>query len=361
LLRFIVAILGIHVGLSSFDIDDGYRKYLLSDMYIDSIKDKLIAENCYTILFRKFQGVLESDVFDDALNNVGCDRSFLEDENIPLINPEFSPSVPVDDFLLSRELFIVLKTTHDRAYTIGVDWPHAHQTTNVWAYHLMTGVNQRSTCVTTDCRVLKKLIEQFHFRLSMLLRSSEKPPNKFEFLLPLDIVFSVRQNMEHQIQSSLPRPPELVRTRAELVRTGCWGWLCRQPTSRIPTPVTPVIDHLGTLLGKQTDHGRKAFVEYADNILDIVIVELGSVSNTSFPIMIEKIRKEVIPPLMIIARGVLFDVSGAEIDRIFNILFHFIAVVARATEERNPWPQILVLTRECVSQLRVVNGRFSIV
>jgi hypothetical protein len=350
---------------ASFNVDEQYIAYLSSDMYIDSLKDQLLPENCYVILFEKFQGVLENTVFENALNHTGCDRAPLEGDHGPLINPDYVASVPIDDFILSRDILVVLASINERAYAIGAEWPGSHQQTNLLTFHLMTGLNQRSTCDTIDCRVFRKLVEQFHFRLTLLLARKIPAPNKFDFLLPIDVVFEARRYMESVVMSSLPRAPEPIVGRAEIVRAGCLGRLCRgvqrQPTSRTATPVIPLVDHYGVLSTKQTRKGIAAFGAYADNQLDSVMVQLGSVAaEPSFSIMITTVRNKIIRPLVEIARGVIFN--GYDYERLFQILFHFIALVDRAREDGNPpFPELLVLTRECVSQLRLVTSQLSIV
>jgi hypothetical protein len=324
-------------------------------MYVDSIRSDLMPENCYTILFRKFQGVFEDEIFQNALNHIDCDRGFSLVSHGHLINPNYHAEIPLDDYISSRETFKLVNAISDRAYASGVAWPGGHVATNLLTYHLMTILILKSTCDTLDCLVFRTLIEQFHFRLTIILKSTRENENKFDFLRPLDVLFSARHRMEEHVETLLhrsdPDPPVGRAVPLSFSIFDCCGWFRRRPRHPTSQILTPRNDSREMLRTRQIENAADALAYNAKRQLDSVLMLLES--RTSYSITRSSISKNLIKPLMRVARGVLYSRVGAGTERVIQKIFRLISFVETATEDGNSWPRILDMTLEIVSQLRL--------
>ena len=337
---------------ASTDIDAGYFAYLSSDMYIESIRSELMPENCYLILLRKFQESFGDEVFEHALNHIWCDDPALLADR-PWVDTGYHPAVPVVDFLSTPETMMLLKTVNDRAHAFGAEWPRGHQSTNLAAYHLTSVLSQRSVCETLDCRVFRKIIEQFHFRLSFILNKAAKPPEKFDFIFPISVLVLARQNMETHLLASLPRPPKQFGLTDRITQSDCWSCLFGRSPSRSSSVVAPLLDNWGSLRDKQMEYGIEALISTAENQLDSVGLYIRSIMDERPSIT--SVHNEVIRPLMALARGVSFTNYASEMDRTFRFLFHLVNFAKQAAElDQNAWQQNLHYALDCVSQLRYI-------
>ena len=339
------------VDSTSGDIAAAFSSYISSDMYINSIREELIPENCYRMLFRKFQGVVDDEFFDRVLAGNNCDRWPLATDQAPLVSEDYPSTIPDEDFIFSSQVLKLLESIHSRFLGIAIVWPGGHQQSNLLAYQLTTDLTQRSICETTDCRVFRKLVEQFHFRLTLILAGKNPTPNKFDFVFPIRILLTARKFMDN---AALRLGQS--RDRAVSPFPGCWDWICRrlhrrQANQRASEPGIPLISRRVDWMN--TD----AFTVFTGHQLDWIVSYLVSVTDATFAT--QTFASSVIQPLMGISRGVLLSM-GETVELRFT-LQQIVTLISDVEQGDEKLQKILELSRDIVTRMRAIIAHLSIV
>jgi hypothetical protein len=157
------------------------------------------------------------------------------------------------------------------------------------------------------------------------------------------------------MEASIPRSDPVTTARQVGEYTSsfldcCGGWGCfRRRRQRCPPEtqiLTPRDDSIDELREKQSENAGIAFRFIAKKQVDMILVELQSKpSLITFP-------TNVIKPLMLVARGLLYNVSGAGKERVIQKLFRLIIFFGTESDNKYYWNRILDVSHEIVSQLR---------
>jgi len=311
---------------------------------VESIRDKILPAPCMNVLSRKFQGYWNDTYFEDALEaKCGPLPPHALAEETPLVNPVYRSDglgIPLTDYLASFDVDRLLRITVEKAFAIGVEWPSGHRDTNLLMYYLMTDIQQRSVCNSTDCRVFRAIVEQTHYRFTMMILKG-KGPNKFDFLLPMDLLVEEVKVLAKAVAMSFPTIVAPVSTAEPPVRTGCGWFPCfgrtttSTTTTMAPTPVTsnPKWIEWRTLQDKQA---LANMIRYTDEHLDRLLQLLGSLVYGTFDVKIGVMRKTAVHEVIALTKGVIVNAPSTQretTDILIKVVFDLLGVIEGAKSD----------------------------
>ena len=368
-------ITSVSAASSEIIMDHIYVNYIHSDVYLNLIRDQLLPDISYQNLWSKYQGLWTDDYFERA---IGGSLAPLPDRpeaiSTPYVNPAYTPNIPLDDYIASPSVAGQLRYLLELGFSLTAKWPQDHQNTNLMAYYLLTDLEQRSVCDSLDCRVFRKIVQQFHYRFTIMMMNKAgpaEPPNKFDVLLPMDLMESVVKLLEKRTQNLLVSTTSQVRLPT--TAGGCWSrffacpWIRRQPTTpptTTTTTTTPIYENPAWI--ERTRANDKVFlsnfINDTNNRLDKILVELGSIiggggEEFRFEDKVQVMRLFIIHQLMSVMKGFMVNVGPTLIGQsnyLFHIILELYEKIFSSSVSQDDFPIIFDMIRETVFSIRLL-------
>jgi hypothetical protein len=183
-------------------------------------------------------------------------------------------------------------------------------------------------------------MEQTHYRFTMMILEG-RGPNKFDFLLPMDLLVEEVKVLVKAVGMSFPTTTSPISTVEPPVGTGCGWFPCfgrtttTTTTTVAPTPVTrhPKWIEWRTLQDKQA---LANLIKYADEHLDRLLQLLGSLVYGSFDVKIGVMRKTAVHEVVALTKGVVVNAPSTQretTDTLIQLVFDLLGVIEGAKSD----------------------------
>ena len=303
-------------------MDDFYREFISSDLYIDSVRPNLIADDQFSVLVENYASTSSEklELVEGAL--VGGPPTTTT------VGPLDAHEPQLGDFIVSDAVLARIRMALSWVQTPPV-WDFSEwletvgREANLELYYLHIELSQWSYCRNLDSRVLRKLIEQIHYRITLGIYTS------YEQLV--DQWVPVLSSMQREVtglvflsgmaRSARPAPRMVAAAGATGMvlevglEVGCW---CIQQciryymnrftttTTTTTTSTTPSTIAAWILEGKRKQFDQ--FLTSSNSNLDEIMAHVGSVtasSDSELESRISSLRTESIVKIVAITKGIV--------------------------------------------------------
>lgn len=349
---FLSLIVSITYALETREVLLGYFN---SDKYVQMIKPLILPHACLDILKVQFSGLYEDSVFEDALIGANCDRPLLDHPDASsalLVNDErVSKTIPLDDFIASPKVLRLIEQILESVAAI--EPPMKPIAPSLWFYHgpnwaaynLMTELSFKSECDHIDCRVFRKIVEQTHYQLTVIIKTRRSVRSRDDLFEPIDSLYNVVSALSRAVDDSLtPTTPPPRQSGF------CRFWCFRQRTTTTPFPLFEVRPQFIELAERKT---IAHFKRKADEKLDQALIYIGKIMVNPEPNLFSSITNPI-PQLVDLTNcAIMFfqtheDAKSALLKLVHSLLRHSMDSVIGEGE----WHEIFTITREIVHMIR---------
>ena len=328
-----------------------FSLYIHTDAYATMVKPKILPTACLDILEKKFSGLYNNSLFEDALEGKNCHVPLPHNPLTPLsslVNTTIR-NIPVDDYIASTDVAKMLNEFLDRAFDVRFQWPSGQRVSNALAYTLFANLSYKSACDHIDCRVFRKIVEQTHYQLSVMIARG-KARNKFDVLLPIELLGHVVKSLNKSIEERLTigDGPKIV-ARRPWCGFPCYG---ASQTATTAIPSNPLRFEWEANQAKQT---LLNFKMIADKKLDQILLFLGRLSVAgNLDRQLKSMQTIVMPEIIGLTRCVSTRPPAVIKDALDNLGQFVFGLLGNIQDAHSPdnWARIFDMARDCVLTLR---------
>ena len=330
-----------------------YTYYIHSDAYAAMVEPKILPISCLSILERKFQGLWADTLFEDALVGKNCDVPLPHHPaaiSSPLVNQSIR-NIPLDDYIASTEVAGMLARFLETAFAVGPKWPSDHRETNLRAYILSTELSYKSACDHLDCRVFRKIVEQTHYQLSVMIKAGSAR-NKFDVFLPIDLLGELVKPLGQAIEESLATTAPPTSSIRQFFKC---RFVCFRTTTTTTTTISPTNFARIQWDENHAKQTLQTFKKIADEKLDQHLLSLGrwALDNDSalqLQSMQTVFMPEIIGLTMCISTRPTEAIQG-NTEALLQLVFDLLGDIEGAKSIAD-WPPIFDSARESIFTLR---------